>query len=362
MLTIDKAKFDDLIKEDFLELPIKWDGKDFYETLNNLFEDYIDLLSKHLSPRDLNKVEIICNNLLKCVEEYHKGFPSESYKTFTRVMEKLYNQPLKIYPKTGFMDAFRIDDPLKLYRIRNVQQNIRYERKDIFHTPYYLRSKVPTCRYSIPGYPSLYLGTSLDLCLEECKLNGFNQFTIASLFKIERDMRSNTGININVIELGIKPSDFINCDCSNYIDNNRSYTNRKWHLKDIDFNDTVIMARYLYWYPLIAACSFIRANKMDGFVSEYIVPQLLMQWARLSYNRKRELIGIRYFSCASFRASEMGLNYVFPVSGQKSPKDENYCDVLVNSFKLTRPHFINEYSSFLECQSDLDCDDDIDYI
>lgn len=43
-----------------------------------------------------------------------------------------------------------------------------YSRTRVLHTPYNLRSKVSTSRYSIAGYPSLYLGTSLQLCCKEC--------------------------------------------------------------------------------------------------------------------------------------------------------------------------------------------------
>ena len=81
----------------------------------------------------------------------------------------------------------------------------------MFHTPYNLRSKVSTCRYSIAGYPSLYLGTSLDLCCEEIHLNPHQDFALASIFKLERTVEySNT--NIQVIELGVKPQDFLNIE------------------------------------------------------------------------------------------------------------------------------------------------------
>ncbi len=45
-----------------------------------------------------------------------------------------------------------------------------------------------------------------------------------------------------------------------------------------------------------------------------------MQWVRSEidqsgYGDYNQLIGIRYFSCASVRASDIGFNYVFPTSG-----------------------------------------------
>jgi len=101
--------------------------------------------------------------------------------------------------------------------------------------------------------------------------------------------------------------------------------------------------------PLIAACSFIRVSKADPFASEYIIPQLLMQWIR-RHDTEGEFYGIRYFSCASVRASEMGFNYVFPVSGNKYRKNRPHCEILAKSFKLTDPRFLHEYSSIDECE------------
>lgn len=92
----------------------------------------------------------------------------------------------------------------------------------------------------------------------------------------------------------------------------------------------------LYWYPLIVACSFIRVNKQDHFASEYIIPQLLMQQIR-SEVKTNKLVGIRYLSCASEWASELGFNYFFPVSGIRHSSNSEYCEILGSSFMLTKP-------------------------
>ena len=348
IISIDNFKFQNLIAEEFLELPQRWDGKDFYKTVNDLFDEYINILTKHISKRDVNIVRTICNNLLKCIDNYHKGFPNAAFDKMSDVMKKLNADPLKIYAKSGYSNEFDIIDRLKLFRARNVQQNINYERKDIFHTPYNLRSKVATCRYSISGFPSLYLGTSLELCCEESKISSFNDLTIASLFKLQRNMFNNDNLMINVIELGIKPSDFIPRDDS--YDQILAGKERRRLLDEISLDDPIIMGKYLYWYPLIAACSFIRVNKSDQFASEYIIPQLLMQWVRSQVDENK-LVGIRYFSCASNRASELGFNYIFPVSGKDGVDKPYYCNVLRRAFKLTKPKYIHEYESVRDCEN-----------
>lgn len=70
----------------------------------------------------------------------------------------------------------------------------------------------------------------------------------------------------------------------------------------------------------------------------------------LSDNNESELIGIRYFSCASQMASEMGFNYVFSTSGQRLSDGGNYCPILAKSFLLTNPVFIHDYEGIDFCE------------
>lgn len=362
IIEISKSDFISIVKNGELDLPKRWDGNDFHESINLLYEKYKSILSAYISRNNLRKVHTICNRISKCIEHYHNGFPNEAFQQVNYVMNKLIQKPLIIYRKSGWTEVFDQNDPLMLFRIRNVQNNIIYIRKDIFHTPYNLRSKISTCRYSISGYPCLYLGTSLDLCCEEAKVASFNDMTIASRFKIQRNMHHNNGVGINVIELALKPKDFIA---------NEHHTNRNIRediqigrtrtFNDIDLNNIDVMSTYLYWYPLIAACSFIRVNKQDPFASEYIIPQLLMQWVRKE-SANNKLIGIRYFSCASERASELGFNYVFPVSGEKDIHYRKYCEVLSKSFTLTTPVYIHEFDSIVDCENYLKSSTEFDCI
>lgn len=131
--------------------------------------------------------------------------------------------------------------------------------------------------------------------------------------------------------------------------------------------DSDIRSAYLLWYPLIASCSYIRIDKSDPFAAEYIIPQLLMQWVRNEIGSKKggkrdQLVGIRYFSCASVRASEMGFNYVFPTSGKQKSAELPYCSVLLKAFRLTSPVYINEYDDLYTCERKLIQSNDLDFI
>jgi hypothetical protein len=350
IIEISKPNFISIARNEELSLPKRWDGHDFHDTLKSHYEAYESILSAYTNPTDLCKVHSICDRLLKCIEAYHNGFPHMAFWKMNDVMKDLIQFPVIIYRKSGWTGAFDQADPLMLFRIRNIQNNTQYRRSDIFHTPYNLRSKVSTCRYSISGYPSLYLGTSLELCCEEAKVGNLIDMTIASRYKIQRNMRRSNGPAIDVIEMAIKLKDFLDFNRDDYQEiRGYSTIGRTRKFNEIDLDHVDVMSSYLYWYPLIAACSFIRVNKRDPFASEYIIPQLLMQWVRNESNEGK-LIGIRYFSCSSEKASELGFNYVFPVSGKKASHHKEYCKILSQSFKLTDPVYFHEFNSVQDCE------------
>jgi len=206
------------------------------------------------------------------------------------------------------------------------------------------------------------LGTSLALCCEESKISALNELQIASRFEIVRNELIHN-ITIDVIELGIKPQDFFSQHPESRIKrfNRQTLVNRDSLVDRPALSDDSMKSSYVLWYPLIAAASYMRVQKSDPFAAEYIIPQLLMQWVRKEYAREK-LTGIRYFSCASERASELGFNYAFPVSGVRYKNDTEFCDVLARSFRMIEPQFLHEYTSIEECEWHLTRSRNIDYI
>jgi hypothetical protein len=93
------------------------------------------------------------------------------------------------------------------------------------------------------------------------------------------------------------------------------------------------LASYASCWPLIAACSINREQRIGPFVPEFIIPQLLLQWVA----QEGQVDGIRYFSV---RTPTKGLhllahsNYVFPV---KSISVKGHCAELKQTFALTEP-------------------------
>lgn len=351
IIGINKTAFIDMMDDERLFLPHRWENGDFQIALKKMYDIYLNKLPSVLNESDIKIVRRVCNLVLRSISHYYNGYPSNAFTTFSKVMDLLMERPFMIYQKSGEVIRMRDIDSLKLYRVRNVYENKVYERKDIFHTPFSLRSKVGTCRYSIAGYPCLYLATNLDLCVLETPKTESNQMTLASRFELVRHPEVNGYHDIKVIELGVKPQHFLGLkefDKFTY-DNDRTIN----RLNEINLKDEQVRMNYLIWYPVIAAASFIRICKSDPFASEYIVPQLILEWVRLSVKKDNEYYGIRYFSCASERASEIGMNYVFPTYYADNP-ESNYCDLLSRVFKLTKPLFMHNYYGEEYCQIELD--------
>lgn len=353
-----ESEFQELMRDKRLHLPMRWDGRNFETALSEVFDTYISELRSFYETQqepseycgidvDIPEIASICSEIKSCVQEYHNGFPGRAFLILSQVMDQLIQSPLDIYRKNGSLEMLE-EDSLQLYRIRKVECGTTYKRKDIFHVPASARSMIATCRYSIAGYPSLYLTTSIKLGLEETTDN--RRKAIASRFKL---VRSQKKVDIRVLELGIKPQDFFAED--------RPKDNKtiRRHISSERLSVSYVRENYLRWYPIIAACSFIRANRSAPFASEYIIPQLLMQWVRTK-SRRDSLMGIRYFSCASIRASDMGFDYVFPVNNCDYCDD--YCSVLRDAFVLTNPVFLREYEEDRQCEKALNEMGDLDKI
>ena len=342
-------KFNQIFQNEEYQLPKRWDGIDFKNALGVLFDDYkttLEAQPKEVASvfsveKNLPEINRICSSIVDSVDCYLEGFPSEAYNKFKDVMAVLMKKQLKVYQKSVYDLFDGYEEPLKLFRVVKVPDNRIYRRNRVFHVPLTQRSKVSAARFSISGYPCLYLSTSIKLCKEEIQSSGKDSsLLIASAFQIDRSIEQ-SGVNLKVIELAIKPEDFRQIKCAH----NDSFVSS---LTPQQMEDLTIQTNYLLWYPLIAACSFIRTNKKLPFAAEYIIPQLLMQWVRSelkdnSDGNEQLLYGIRYFSCSSNRASSLGYNYVFPTSGMRGSNNSEFCPVLTKAFRLTLPRYIHEY-------------------
>lgn len=302
----------------------------FRKYMEEIFEEYLNLLRKvnpttnkiigMTTPINLTGVigiqEKFIEGILESIKIYFDGQPANAYKKFEEVLEyrkSKYNKILNI-------NEFDIDE--NFYRIRIKEENFPLTSSEMFHIPFSLRGKVSTQRYSIPGFPSLYLGKTLYVAWEELNRPSLDKFQAVRL------------ITKNKVK---------------YLD----LTTSDWGTNNLNKH----AYKYLMTWPLIAACSIKVKDYTDTFKPEYIVPQLLLQWIRNS----GDIDGIKYDSThvdkIKLKSDGELYNLVLPV---KENKDKGLCKHLVALFEMTETisNQLLEYSSggqtFLHSKAEFD--------
>ncbi|OUB59733.1 hypothetical protein [Bacillus thuringiensis] len=284
--------------------------KSYVETILDTYQKELDKIN-HTIPKKYNMLKPIalqstknfCIEILHSIDEYYKGFPAKAYYTFADGL----NRNLK---NSAFLtnNIIHTSQEMLFYKMR-IGTSHTFSNQEMLHIPFELRGIVGTNRYSIPGLPCVYLGSSPLSCWEELNKPDLNTIQ-TSLFK------SN---NINYLDISMTPTDFVEELIRNY----------DAHPQNIITHD--IMA-YVFLWPLIAACSIRVKNKNDTFKPEYIIPQLLLQFIRDS----NDIDGVSYFSTKidkyTSETSELYRNFAFPV---QAVKDKGLCPILQEKFTIT---------------------------
>jgi hypothetical protein len=185
----------------------------------------------------------------------------------------------------------------------------------MFHPPFQLRHKVKTQRYSIPGYPSLYLGSSLYICWEEMGRPPFDK-----VFSV----RLETARPLRVLDFGYAPRIIADIIRPLVTTNAAVPTAPDLRLQAVTF------------WPLVAACSVRVLYRDEAFKPEYIIPQLLLQYVKED-THNNNIDGIRYFSTHFGNpAGSLALasNFVLPV---KTNGATGLCTTLRPLFRMTEP-------------------------
>lgn len=195
------------------------------------------------------------------------------------------------------------------FRIRQFDDTQRkIKRCDLFHVPFEKRGKISTNRYSVLGYPCLYLGRSIYTCWEESHRPNLNSFFV-SAFRL-----SSTIPQMYFLDFRLDRKTFVS-----------EYAFRK----------------YLCNMPMIIACSLRVNSYSNQFKPEYILPQLLLyklivpsdkitNWEGVIYSSTQveDDFGITNINC------ELADNIVIPI--QKNA-EKGWCEELCKKFEMTEP-------------------------
>lgn len=216
--------------------------KDFFEKYVSLIGESTEILKKF----DVD-VDGVIKNVCKFREAYiqmHKAILSGNADTAYQEMATVLSQN-EFFIKT---EIKRQDSPLLLYRART---GINWTQKeDFYHIPFNKTYLCDSYRFSIAGYPSLYVGYSKEVCKKE--MRGEDCSCIAMELNGE----------IPVIDL-------------------------TWNNKDVKQGLTNI---FLQAYPIIAACYVVPffCNNMkkecpdvkQKFKEQYIFPQFITMFIK----------------------------------------------------------------------------------
>ncbi len=335
-----KNRFKEEAKK-YLELVDKLDVRFKNEKEQSKFETKL-MDSKNIIEENIESI----NKIFRCYEESDlKNVQIEMDNLMDRLKEHIFltslNGKTRIHLPIEVFIHLRDTHPDRFYRIRKVEKRsveIEKDKNQLFHLPFSKRAYSSNDRFSLSGFPSLYLSTSLQIAWQECKYPSSYYFSIYDWEKQERE-RSDTKINL----LGLFSPNEIKLFGSS----------TKYNDFDLWLN---IFIRYLIQYPLVLACSFVNHRGDAPFKQEYIIPQLLLQWVKRNHETVK---GISYFSCVDsklFNREWSGYNVVFPISD--IDEQNKYSSELTKYFDWSDPEFYsitssdfiewNKYSKYLD--------------
>lgn len=309
LIMTDSELYNDLVAM----LPVKRNNnKGFKQVINDLFANFKSKVSKYniftQDKNDLNEINFIANTIKEILILGYEGRNSAAFQKLYSLLDGNQNMRLSLLLRKYITNGEGKNEDF--YRLRKFENRRDIPHKEMFHIPFDKREKVMTQRYSIPGYPCLYLGKSVYGCWEELGRPYLDSFMVS---------RYNTKDNLLFIDLTIPTKECLMTPSS--------------------------FLTELYRFPFILACMIQVKDEKATFKPEYLFPQLMMEFIIEKYHQSSDkssahnYIGIYYTSV--YKNDEFGYdgnvfnNCAIPTF--ETTKESKYCPVLCKHFKLTSP-------------------------
>jgi hypothetical protein len=305
-----------LLSNAVFALPLRRGNASLIRTVGDRFAAYRDLIGHlHNSSdftdtiiRSIPDIEHLCDRLIRTYKQYLGGSPSKAYFEFDDGMSCLKDLLLfYVQERVKYLDS------ISLFRMRR-ESCKELSLGDIFHIPFESRGRVGNQRFSIDGFPCLYLGSSVYVCWEELGRPPFADIFVSRFQLLTK--------RPNILDLTFSVN-----EARHVIE--RFKKDDPWHEWSLyRVVDKIVL------FPLIACCSIVSNDSSHVFEETYIIPQLLLEWVR---NNSKHINGIEY-SSLSLRdynlEHSLYKNYVFPVRHQKA---SGHCRSLSGLFEFTEP-------------------------
>lgn len=264
-----RSTFLEVVQELRQDLTYQMDSFKYIEETEKSLRHYIKTLYKYtVAKSSIHRITEFSNNLILVLREYYLGQHTSAYELFTESMSLLNLSSLysSLLPEQ------------KLYRARKKGKQTHFNKMDFYHIPFEKRVKVSSQRYSFPGLPCVYMGSSIDVCLLE--LGGCrNSLAVAELQVVP----NKSFYLLDLTGIFNKPAEQMNLAEQN------------------DFFELL---------PLIYLCStrinedvrndnvpLLTTKDKNYFRPDYIIPQLLLEYMldKTAWKEKT-IIGIQYYS------------------------------------------------------------------
>lgn len=289
-----------------MELPLYFTAtKPFMKNLKNFYSSYNNLISNkkledYIRKETIDIVEKFTKDLEDTVEEYLNGNIASAYNCFTKAISPIIKKlPITQVPKDT-----------QLYRMRAEIELT--DPKDFYHLPFDKIHLSKSERFSIEGYPCLYLGYSKRVCELEISNGSLAKFSVAKPLE-------------NILDLTLNQS------------------NGEKAISDVDL---------VTIYPLIASCYIVPfycrfketecRPEQSFFREEYIIPQLLTLYLKENNNANGSdnINGIIYYSVKDPKldvkgAGENDLRNIVLFTKRDEDSNKTYDGNLINKFTIT---------------------------
>ncbi|MDP4146641.1 MAG: hypothetical protein Q8936_19555 [Bacillota bacterium] len=290
-------------------------GEYISKNTSHIDDEYLKKLYSNIK-NNIGLANDLAKEIVKSLEDYFSGNVANAYQILEEAVNKYLDR------LTGSLESLESGINYSImtlgrsgnifFRIRSCNQGELYNKKQMYHIPFSKRYLVRRQRYSIEGYPCLYLGKSGKICWCEC--NKPKDFNLIAL-KLKNDLMVK-----KFLLFYIEPSSLArDLKLSPVTDSNK-------------FEKFII--NYMITYPIVAAASMVRSDVTSEFIPEYIVPNLILQYLK---NNESELGGILYFTCKTgidgLKQNE-NINLVIPTIWDKH-SNEDYDYKLINKIQFS---------------------------
>ena len=290
----------------------------FFETVKTYLESYGAKVKKYqiCAPSGYGvkddwphkQVRRLIKGIISALQCYLDGFPNKAYNalhTAVNPRPNIRNQNSKSFTLTLSTRAIELESG-PLFRMRAGENLGQFGEVDMFHIPFQSRHLVSSQRYSIPGFPTLYLGNSIYTCWNEIGRPRIENSVVAS-FLPKR--------NVKCIDLRIPQPEI-----------------------ESGHNDAETFVKLMTW-PLIWICSRRSTERFSSFNIAHVIPQLFFQIVR-SVLPRENIRGVIYSSQNSSPNLDICFNYAFPV---QSNNESGHCQILKGLFDIDVPLPYSDY-------------------